>query len=150
MTAYCVVVHQHNSIVQTYLSNNTVKCFLCYSLWSSAGLWWAEPRSTRARGLLVRPGENVTLDCLLPATFTAGTVSWYKQSPAGRPELVVSYPLTNISHVHYGQGFPPNKFSVQSNNSGSILQQLLIHRSKENDAAVYFCGCIDIGDGDTL
>ncbi|XP_062306177.1 secreted immunoglobulin domain 1 [Osmerus eperlanus] len=100
------------------------------------GLWRGESSSK----LSVRMGENATLDCPLPISFNKSTFSWYKQRHAERPELILSYPVTNISLVIYGQGFQPDKFTARLGKSGPHLHQLLIQGSTESDTAVYYCG----------
>ncbi|KAJ7993308.1 hypothetical protein DPEC_G00271080 [Dallia pectoralis] len=105
------------------------------------GLCFGEPLGLSQDGVSVKLGEDAILECPLPAISREATVSWYKQSPGERPELVLSYKLPNTSHVLYGQGFHHEKFTVQTN--GSRLphrHHLLIRRSMKNDTAVYYCG----------
>ncbi|XP_036833847.1 secreted immunoglobulin domain 1 [Oncorhynchus mykiss] len=118
----------------------TLRIMLCLSIILN-GVRLGESLGVSLKSLSVKVGEDATLNCPLSTNCSMATVSWYKQSQGERPELVLSYHLTNTSHVLYGHGFHPNKITVQTNDSRPLHQhQLLIHGSKENDMAVYFCG----------
>lgn len=99
---------------------------------TSTGLHLGESLGVSLKSLSVKVGEDAIVNCLLSTNCRLATVSWYRQSPGERIEIVLRYPLTNTSHLLYGQGFHPNMFTVQTNDSSPFhQQQLVIDGSKE-------------------
>ncbi|GAA6226267.1 secreted immunoglobulin domain 1 [Lates japonicus] len=122
----------------------------CLILVSLCGLCWehrvaALPAST----VQVRVGEDATLHCPLldtstttmtvnattsSALSTSSNLSWYRKAAGQSPQLLFSMRSSGGSRVKYGSGVRPDKVSAAADGS------LLLRRSEQSDAAVYYCG----------
>ncbi|XP_037649292.1 immunoglobulin lambda-1 light chain-like isoform X3 [Sebastes umbrosus] len=83
----------------------------------------------------VRKGETATMDCKL-GTVTGSAARWYKQTPGGVPQFVLSF-YHSWSSVTYGSGFSSPKFT--SNHQSTSDYRLTINNVEEGDSAVYYC-----------
>ncbi|XP_068192761.1 immunoglobulin lambda-1 light chain-like isoform X2 [Antennarius striatus] len=83
----------------------------------------------------VRKGETVTMVCNL-GSVTNRAARWYKQSPGGVPQYVLSF-SHDWSSVSYNSGFSAPKFT--STHQSSSDYRLIISDVKEGDSAVYYC-----------
>ncbi|XP_050923755.1 secreted immunoglobulin domain 1 [Lates calcarifer] len=146
-------------------SSSSSSCFLsrltmasvssCLILVSLCGLCWehraaALPAST----VQVRVGEDATLHCPLldtstttsttstmtvntttsSAPSTSSNLSWYRKAAGQSPQLLLTMRSAGGSRVKYGSGVRPDKVSAAADGS------LLLRRSEQSDAAVYYCG----------
>ncbi|CAL8251901.1 unnamed protein product [Merluccius merluccius] len=82
----------------------------------------------------VKPGEDVSLACLLPANCSRSTLSWYQRKEQ-HVAMVLSFTQTSPPRVTYGRGFGPDRFTLDPHQRHHLL---LLH-SKPSDAGVYFC-----------
>ena len=98
--------------------------------------------------MVVEGGEDVRLACPLRANSSSSTLSWYKRMEE-KVLLVLSTTLTSTlkstltptstltprPRVKYGQGFGPDRFTLDPRQP----QNLLLLRPRPDDAGVYFC-----------
>ncbi|XP_052392143.1 immunoglobulin lambda-1 light chain isoform X3 [Carassius gibelio] len=90
---------------------------------------------TQSPVITVSKGETAKLDCNL-GTVTGSAARWYKQTPAGIPQYVLSF-HRDWSSVRYGSGFSSPKFT--STHSSQTDYSLIINNVDEDDSAVYYC-----------
>ncbi|XP_074512640.1 immunoglobulin lambda-1 light chain-like [Sebastes fasciatus] len=83
----------------------------------------------------VTKGETATMDCNL-GCVTNERASWYKQTPGGVPQYVLSF-YHGWSSVRYGSGFSSPKFT--STHQSTSEYRLTINNVEEGDSAVYHC-----------
>ncbi|XP_037649289.1 immunoglobulin lambda-1 light chain-like [Sebastes umbrosus] len=83
----------------------------------------------------VRKGETSTMDCNL-GTVTNYQAWWYRQTPGGVPQYVLSF-HSSWSSVEYGSGFSSPKFT--STHQSTSDYRLIINNVEEGDSAVYYC-----------
>ncbi|XP_068192491.1 immunoglobulin lambda-1 light chain-like [Antennarius striatus] len=94
----------------------------------------------------VRKGETVTMNCNL-GTVTDAAARWYKQSPGGVPQWVLSF-YHGWSSVSYNSGFSAPKFT--STHQSRSDYRLIISDVEEGDSAVYYCKTWDSSDQDVV
>ncbi|KAK1896782.1 T cell receptor beta variable 11-1 [Dissostichus eleginoides] len=129
-------------------------------------LWQQHVSALQASTVQVRYGEDAILQCPLMDAFSnvssntfasssassnassnasssasssvsfsaSSTLSWYRKAAGRSPELLLSFRSSDVSNVTYGPGVSPDKVSA------SVDGSLLLHDSRLNDSAVYYCG----------
>lgn len=84
--------------------------------------------------ILAKHGENLTLQCFY--TVKSTRISWFKQTPRGKPNLICMYYIS-ASNFIFTNDFKNNpRFQLHPINKGA---NLTITDLKFSDTATYFC-----------
>ncbi|KAJ8277460.1 hypothetical protein GJAV_G00075400 [Gymnothorax javanicus] len=126
---HCIIIAK-TSLVPVNKMKFLLFCFIILSgFWCEASTYHSVPK-----------GQRAILDCPLHTRNSTRIVSWYKQITGEGPQLVLSYPINNATHVSYGPGFNSSRFMPLTKANETYRHQLLITSTRERDTAMYYCG----------
>lgn len=90
--------------------------------------------------MVVRPGENVTLQCS-DVNKDPGHIAWFKQINRSEPLCITSMYSSDTNQVKYHNGFQPRRVEMRYYNTSSFLR---IREVDFSDFGFYFCGKMDV------
>ncbi|KAF5896194.1 putative immune-type receptor 7 precursor, partial [Clarias magur] len=88
---------------------------------------------------IVKPGENVTIECNISGVKEKNNLVWYKQSFGNMPQFLAR-PYKNNLRYKFAEAFENSQFNITLNDHKFDLH---INEIRKEDNGDYFCGGLE-------